>query len=484
MFVVTPFLASNQNYFGIYTFVLSLNLFLSYADFGFLNAGIKFASEAFARDNRDDEERILGFVCYILCIVFILFGLVILFFYFHPTYLLKGLKSADDIKVAKELFLAFTISLPIVIAQRSIQLIFNIRLKDYLFQRVYSIFNILKILSVFLFFTNGLYNIVGYYIFVQLCTLSAVVTGFFIAKKQFNYKFSRLFRAIKYNPVIYKKTKGLAFNSLFVTISWIIYYELDSLVIGKFVGLKEVAIFSVCISIMTLARSLYGILYNPFTAKFNHFIGRNEEYKLEAAYKKILIIGLPFSLIPTTVLILTMKGFVKSWVGIQYLDAVPIISIMFASYYLNFLSNPTSIAMVALQRIKDLYIISAILPVIYWIGIIISYQYLGLLSFSLFKLISFAISAAFYLYYSNKMFVIKWGSFFVKNVLPGFVTVIALIFLSHIFNNWLPDAKGKSEFIKFVIIALGYTLVGMATYYSLSKDLRKVISEIYIGLTG
>ena len=62
MFVVTPFLALKQNYFGIYSFVISLNLFLSYADFGFLNAGVKFASEAFAKGDRKEETEILAFV--------------------------------------------------------------------------------------------------------------------------------------------------------------------------------------------------------------------------------------------------------------------------------------------------------------------------------------------------------------------------------------------------------------------------------------
>ena len=482
MFVVTPYLASNQNYFGIYTFVLSLNLFLSYADFGFLNAGAKFASEAFAKNDRTSEENILGFVCFILIAVFFLFGLGMLFFYFHPQYLLRGLHTSEDIKLASGLFLAFTLSLPVLIAQRAIQLIFNIRLKDYLFQRIYSMLNLVKIAMVFLFFKGGSYHIISYYIFIQACTLCAVIIGCFIARSKFNYNFARLLKAIRYNSDVYGTTKGLAFNSLFVTISWVIYYELDSLIIGKFVGLKEVAIFSICISIMTLARSLYGILYNPFSAKFNHFIGRNEQYKLELAFEKILIIGLPFSIIPTTVLILTMKGFIKSWVGLEYESSIPVISIMFASYYFTFLSNPTSIAMVALQKVKDLYIISAILPVIYWTGIIVSYRFLGLLSFSIFKLISFTISTVFYFYCSKRIFVVRWADFFKRNILPALATILILVLLSWAFNNFLPQTKGKSELVIFVGIAMGYSILGLIFYYFLSKSFRSVVYEVYASL--
>jgi len=154
MFVVTPYLASNQNYFGIYTFVVSLNLFLAYADFGFLNAGAKFASEAFAKDDRRGEIKMLGFVFFILISVFLIFGLVSTFFYINPHFLLKGLNSDTDIRLAKDLFLVFIVSLPVLAAQRAIQMIFNIRLNDYIFQRVYSLLNLLKIVSVFLFFSK------------------------------------------------------------------------------------------------------------------------------------------------------------------------------------------------------------------------------------------------------------------------------------------------------------------------------------------
>jgi O-antigen/teichoic acid export membrane protein len=198
------------------------------------------------------------------------------------------------------------------------------------------------------------------------------------------------------------------------------------LIIGKFVGLKEVAIFNICMSVMTLSRSLYGILYNPFTAKFNHFIGKKEVDKLGLAYEKILVIGLPLSVIPTTILILTMKSFIFSWVGAEYSSAVPIIAIMFASYYYTFLSNPTGIAMVALENIRSLYVSSALMPIIYWLGIILTFRYFGLWSFGLFKFIAFSLSAILYFYYSTKMFSINWRLFFFRNILPAILTVVLL----------------------------------------------------------
>ncbi|WP_423147460.1 lipopolysaccharide biosynthesis protein [Rubrolithibacter danxiaensis] len=482
MFVVTPFLASNQNYFGIYSFVVSLNLFLSYADFGFLTAGVKFASEAYARNDREEEEKVLGFVFFIMFLVFCLFGLLILFLAFNPQHILKGLSTTTDLNLAKNLFLVFVFSLPVLIAHRSLQLIFNIRLHDYLYQRVFSLLNLLKILMAFYFFRNGGYHIVEYYLFTQVITLVSVLIGGILAIKYFGYNFIALIKAVKFSPEIYSKSKKLAFNSLFVTISWILYYEMDSLVIGKFVGLKEVAIFNICISVMMLSRSLYSIIYNPFTAKFNHFIGRDEMNKFTLAYNKILMIGLPFSVIPTTVLILTMKSFIYTWVGVSYRSSIPIITIMFASYYYTFLSNPTSIAMVAMQRIRGLYLSSALLPLIYWIGIASTFNYLNLMAFGLFKFLAITVSATLYFYYSQKMFFINWKRFFSRSILPSLATIVILIFFNFIFKENLPTTKGRLELLQYLGFVLLYFIIGIMSYYLLSKDFRKLVKEIYIEL--
>ncbi|WP_152541964.1 lipopolysaccharide biosynthesis protein [Pedobacter sp. V48] len=412
--------------------------------------------------------------------MFILFGVLILFFYFNPHYILKDLQRPENLKLTKDLFLVFLISLPVLVAHRGMQLIFNIRLHDYLYQRVFSIFNLLKIFSVLYFFKDGEYNIVGYYIFTQVITIVSVVFGAFVARKHFKYSFLSLIKAIRYNPEVYKKTKSLAYNSLFITISWVLYYELDSLVIGKFVGLREVAVFNICISVMTLSRSLYGILYNPFSAKFNHFLGVGNRNKLTEAFKKILIIGLPLSIIPTTILILAMKNFIYSWVGTEYADAIPIITVMFASYYFAFLSNPAGIAMVAIQSIRGLYLISAVLPIIYWVGIILSFNYFGLFAFGIFKLVAFSISGLLYFYFAKDLFDIQWIIFFRKNVVPAIIT-IAILSILHIFvKDLLPVVKGKVEFIKFSLIAMSYGLIGMMVYYVMASEFRLTMKELFL----
>jgi hypothetical protein len=72
VFVVTPYLSTQPNLYGIYSIVIAAYLFLSYADFGFLSAGMKYAAECFAQDRQKDEIEIMNNVIIFSFMLFII----------------------------------------------------------------------------------------------------------------------------------------------------------------------------------------------------------------------------------------------------------------------------------------------------------------------------------------------------------------------------------------------------------------------------
>ena len=76
LFIVIPHLSQNKEIFGVYSLCISLTLYLSYADIGFLGAGQKYASEAFIKNNRKSEIEILGFTGAILLLMIIPFHIL------------------------------------------------------------------------------------------------------------------------------------------------------------------------------------------------------------------------------------------------------------------------------------------------------------------------------------------------------------------------------------------------------------------------
>ena len=74
IFIVIPRLSSQPLIYGIYSICASAVIFLSYADLGFMNAGYKYASECYARGEKKEEIKVIGFVSFVLAF---------LFFYLH-----------------------------------------------------------------------------------------------------------------------------------------------------------------------------------------------------------------------------------------------------------------------------------------------------------------------------------------------------------------------------------------------------------------
>lgn len=143
MFVVTPFISSDVVVFGVYSVCISLSIFFSYADLGIGSAGQKFAAEYFKLGKKDKEIGILGFVLFTYLVFMGLISLAILFLAIDPDILIKNI-AADNIAIARSLLVTLALSSPIMAMQRTLTVVYNVRLEDYKFQRIVILGTVLK----------------------------------------------------------------------------------------------------------------------------------------------------------------------------------------------------------------------------------------------------------------------------------------------------------------------------------------------------
>ncbi len=477
MFIVTPFLSSNKSVFGIYSVCISVSVFLSYADLGFLGAGQKFAAEEYARGNLKKEREIVGFTGFILFVFVIICALTFLYLSINPQIILSNI-SLKEKAIASKLLGILSIAAFITVLQRVAQMIYSIRIEEYIFQRLMIAGNFVKLLSVYYFFRKSNYDIVGYFAFVQLTNFTAITISLVIANRRYKYKVLNLIRSIKFKKDIFSKTKNLAFSSLFMTVSWLLYNELDNFVIGKVLGPDKVAIYALGLSMMTFFRSFFGGFFSPFLSRFNHYIGIDDSEGLKQTFTQLVQFTFPVVVFTVTTLLILTEPLVFTWVGPGYEMSVGIMRFLISCNIYSFITYPASILLVSQERIKALYIMGMAMPVIYWLGIALTFPILGLKAFSLFKFVAASITAVIYLYIIIKYLNISLKNFIEKNILSSVLPLAAMSSVLLAVRGFLPITKGKLEMLAVVATGASVAVFFIVITFLINKDLRIRILDV------
>jgi O-antigen/teichoic acid export membrane protein len=472
MFIVIPYLTSNPTIYGIYSVCVSFAIFLAYADFGFIGAGQKYAAECYARGDREEEIKIIGFTNFILFIFLIFFSFAFCFFSQKPDLLVKDINNAYNENIASSLLLILAIFTPTTLLQRLLQMIFSVRMEDFILQRTNIIGSVIKITSVLWFFGKGNYDIVGYFLTTQIVNLIVALISFGIAKKRYGYDFKNLFRSIHYNKNVFDKTKNLAFASLFMTISWILYYELDTVAIAKLLGAKQVAVYAIGLTVLSFFRSILGIIFSPFNVRFNHFVGNGEEATLKGFYLQIATILAPIVVFPIIAVSVFAEPIVGTWVGIGYVNSVSVIQFLVFCNIMAFIVYPTNFMLLAKERQRTLYFVNAILPLVFWVGILFTINTLGVRSFAVFKFIAFLFSGLVLCKLMINYLEIKVLDFFCTIFLPMLIPVTFLITALFLIKDYLPQEKSKINLLTVAMVMGIILIISFVIQYLVSEKWR------------
>ena len=451
LFIVTPFISENQTLYGIYSVCMSLSFFFNYADLGLLTAGQKYAAEYYAQGNKKEEIKIIGFTTFLLLCFFTIIGICFLPFAIKHDLLIHHL-NPENSNILSGLIIALICSSPFIAFRRVLYLVYSIRIEQYKYQIISLTSHIVKIISIFFFFGNGNYLLVEYFVFIQI--IDALATTLLSVMIFIKYEYTTIvfFKSFRYDKVIWSRINKLMVASLFTTISWILYYELDLLILSKISKPEIVALYSAAFTVLSLSRNYLAVIYSSFSARYNHFVGQNNYNGLKHFFIKNLIILFPFVCFPIIIFVISGNAFVISWVGPEYKETVILSKILLLGNLLAFVSYPSQQYITATNNINSLYLLSIILPVLFYVGIGFSYCYWGIYSFAIFKAVAQIISSAYSFIISlKKMNLNLWEILrcIIKNYnLPLFV----LVFLSYVSIPFMNSNKDAICLMKNILI--------------------------------
>jgi O-antigen/teichoic acid export membrane protein len=478
MFIVVPHVSSSHSLFGIYSICMSTVIFVSYADFGFMSSGFRYASESFARNDLRKEVQTVGFISFILFAFVMLFAVAISAVALYPQMLIANLTDPSETAVASALLAWLAVFSPIIVVQRMLQIIYGVRVEDYIYQRVNIAGNLVKILSVFLFINASGYDIVGYFVTCQLISAMCAAISLRVAKARYHYDLGLLLRSFRFNRDIFDATRHLAFSSMYVTLAWVLYYELDTLFLGKTLGADKLAVYAVALGLVSFFRSLSSTIFLPFRARMQHLAALNDDDELRGFYRRVIVVTLPVVVFPALSLFMLMKPFMFSWVGAEYASSVLIAQLLILVYVDGFNSVPASYLLVAKERVRDLYLIGSMSPLVLWGGVLLTIQALDVTTFGTLKLLATVPSQVFSMVISIRYLRVSGSEFLREVVGPGVLPSVSLMAVLWYLSYFMP--MEKSQLNVAVVIATGgaASLLALVVYYWGSTAFREELSSL------
>lgn len=456
MLIVIPMITSSKVIYGIYSICVSTAIFLNYADLGFFSAGVKYAGESYGRNDRDHELRIWGFTSLILLV----FVIIISIFYFalsiYPEMLIKDSATNEHLSIASKLLLIQAVFSIFSVFNRYLSGVFQVRIEQYIFKQMSLVGALIKVGSVFYFFRGSAYDIVGYFLLSKIVDVIVIIFGFTYISRNYNLSIFRYFSQLKFDKAIYSQIRSLALSSLYVTLIWIVYFELDLIIIGKYLGAEPAAIYALAFTFIKFLRSILSVVFSPFQNRYNHLLGINDYSGFTNMINNVIKFSLPIFGFIVVSIILLRNNIIICWTGPDYYNSAGILGLLAFNYFFSFITVPGSNALTALTRIKDIYVISTVTAIVYWLGIYLTIGKYGVYAFAVFKVISGFVAVLFYLKIILGVLEKRLVGFvkdtLVDLVMPIILQVAAISFII----DWLPSAKGKIN----LLIVIGAGAVG------------------------
>jgi O-antigen/teichoic acid export membrane protein len=482
MLIVIPLLTNNQYLYGVYSVCISTSMFLNYADLGFVSAGLKYAGEAFARGESGDEIKYYGLSGVVLFIIVSIIASMYLLFSINPTFLIKSISDPIAISTASKLFLIQAVFSFSIILKRFVTGAFQIRVESYRYQRIDIVGSLIKIISAFYFLSPDRFSIVGYYLFINIINTCVIFAGILMIQNRYQLSLIKYFKAWRIDREIFIRTKDLALNSLFITLMWILYYELDIIMISRFLGPNSVAIYSIAFTAMKFLRSISSITFSPFQNRYNHFVGLGDIKGLKTFLKNIVQFTMPIYIFTVFSIILLSNNLVLTWVGDEYSSSAIILSILGVNFMYSFIMVPGANILRSLLRIREMYWINIVIVVVFWFGVFVLVKSMGINAFAISKLIAGTVAM---IYYLN--FILGYLGLtifeFVKNSIKNYaIPIVGQILFCMWIKNYLPIDQNPINMLFTVGSGVIGALIGFTLLYLTAEYYKKEYNRLILSI--
>lgn len=322
--------------FGIWALVGVISSYAQLSDFGITDSLIKFMAEFKARNDHHQLNRLINtaFVTYV-GISLVCYAIVLLVL----PFIISTILSIPP-ELSKKASYVFTIAITLFFVNMTMS-VFGSLITG--FQRMgYSslisfISTIMMACGTFIALSQG-FGLEGLIYNNALITIFVIISNSVVAW--------RLFPQMRLNPVRYFSREtlqlifGFSWKVQLSSISNLLVYQLDRVLLSHFLGLGAVGNYEVANRIATQARVFIASVFTPMVPAASSLQATDEFDKLRGLYnrsmKYMAVAAIPFS----ALIIALAHPFVRTWLGEGYTTSAYTMQLLMFGYMVNLLPGP------------------------------------------------------------------------------------------------------------------------------------------------
>jgi len=317
--------------YGLYNLIASLVAYLEVLNFGLGTAYIRYFSKYHAKNDHDSIAKLNGMFIVIFCVLSMIALIIGLGMFLNLTEIVGEHLTLKYLDIAKKLMLLMIFNMVISFPMSVINSHITAHEK-FVFQNVIKLISALvRPLVSLLILLNG-FNSVG-------MVIGATVLGIIVHLISIYYSLFKLHMKFRFTNFNAKLFKEIAHFSAFVFLGLIVVqinWNIDKFLLGRFVGLASVGIYTVGANLATYYVSFSQMLSNAFVPRVNKLVASGasdfELTKVMTRVARIQFFILSYILLGFTFL---GRNFVLLWVGDVYINAYYVAVILMISMFIS-----------------------------------------------------------------------------------------------------------------------------------------------------
>lgn len=379
--VITPILINvlGLELYGLYSMFGGLILILSYLDLGIGNAATRYTAK-YRTNQREFNNYTTNIILFSLVVVLIIFVLST-YVYYNFEIIFSGRLTQKETETASKLFYILSVNLCLTIIS-NVYLGFCNGCEHFLFPRLLKLINVIVrfvAIYVLVYEYKTIYTVVLIDSFLNLFILIGLLV--YVGRNLCGSSMFELSR-VDYRKI--KKIINFSFWLFVYSTVFSMIWEVGKVISGLLLGSESAALYGIAVMLSGYVSFFSVTVTNMYLPLAIKLVARGAD---DQEVKKINIYIARVSLITFGYLIigfiLVGKDFILLWLGADFSELYLLTLIMMTSFVLPLTQHFSSHLLEANGYIKYKALSLIFFTFIGFIGLLLSYKYLGLTAFSL-----------------------------------------------------------------------------------------------------